>query len=380
MKKSITDFFFEYYEKNVIPDVFSSVYFAQEKKDFINSNYQKKKNSNRINSVMFIPNYITPKIDNDLFNLKRVTQFFKGYAILLDKFNSINEYLKYRFKKNSKSILKRLKRLETSFPIKYEFHYGDISEKDYNFYMDILKEMIIKRFKQRDDISQNLLNWDHYHTIFFDLINNNKASLFVIKNNSEPICISLSNHFNGKMFSSVSSYDIDYGKFSLGSIEIYKKLEWCLENNHNTYEFGMGDLSYKREWSNHIYNFNHQIIYPKKSIIAALLAHIEFLKISIKEGVYKLTYVRYKKWKSKRNKTTPFKLNYKVSSVENHITEFKNYRKIDYNIDKYRFLRKIVFDFLYSNMENTNDVVVYEKSKMSYLIIGSKNRQKVVFD
>ncbi|GAA3641424.1 GNAT family N-acetyltransferase [Flavivirga jejuensis] len=380
MKKNITDFFFEYYEKNTIPDVFSNVYYTQEKKDLINSNYQKKKNSSRINSVMFIPNYIAPQIDRDLFNLKKVTQFFKGYAILLDKFDSIDAYLKYRFKKNAKSILKRLKRLEISFPISYEFHYGAISEKDYNFYMDTLKEMITKRFQQRNDVSQNLLNWNHYHKIFFNLINNSKASLFVIKNNSEPICISLSNHFNGKMFSSVSSYNIDYAKFSLGSIEIYKKLEWCLENNHNTYEFGMGDLSYKREWSNDIYHFNHQIIYPKKSIIAIINANIEFLKVSIKEGIYKLTYVRYKKWKAKRNKTMPFKLNYKLSSVDNDINALKSYKKIDYNTDQYLFLRKIVFDFLYSNIEHINDVVVYEKSKTSYLIIGSKKNQKVVFD
>ena len=198
--------------------------------------------------------------------------------------------------------------------------------------MSTLKEMIIRRFKQRNDVNENLLNWNHYHKISFGLINEKKASMFVIMNAQTPICISVSNHFNGKMFSSVSSYDIDFSKFSLGSIEIYKKLERCIKNNHNTYEFGMGDLSYKREWSNHIYNFKHQIIYPNKSIIATIIAYIEFIKVSTKETIYKLIYNRYKKWETKWKKTDAFGKGYKEVPIHD-ITDFKNYNRIDYNLD-----------------------------------------------
>ncbi len=381
MNKKNSDFFFEYYEKCRIPDSYSEVFYTQEEKVWKNTNYQEIKNLGLVNSVMFIPQYISPRVNKNCFNVKKVTQFFKGYAIFLDEFKSIDDYLRYRFKKNAKSIRKRIKRLELSFPISYHFYFGDISEEDYHFLMDTLKKMVIKRFKERNDISQNLLNWEHYQNIFFDLINNKKASLFVIKNGTEPICISISNHFNGKMFSSVSSYDIDFAKFSLGSIEIYKKLEWCLENNHNTYEFGMGDLSYKREWSNNIYNFEHQIIYPKKSIIAKTKATIEFIKVSIKERIYKLAYVRYKKWKAKRKKSAPFHLSYSVYPGED-IVDYKSLSKIDYNLDSYSFLRKVVFDFLYSNMENVIHVEVYKwpKQEKSYLILGQSNKQKVVFD
>ena len=45
----------------------------------------------------------------------------------------------------------------------------------------------------------------------------------------------------------------------------------------------MGDLSYKREWCNHIYNFEHQIIYTKNSLLTSVKAFNEYLKVSVKE-------------------------------------------------------------------------------------------------
>ncbi len=380
MNKKNIDFFFEYYEKSNIPDTFSEVLYIQEQKKIANSNYNASKNLENINSIFFIPNYIIPKIDSNLFKVKKVTQFFKGYTVLLDEFTTVDDYLKFRFKKNAKSILKRVKRLELCFPISYHFFYGSISQVDYDFFMNSLKEMIINRFKQRDDISQNLLNWDHYQKIFFSLINEKKASLFVIKNDDEPICISISNHFNGKLFSSVSSYNIDYGKFSLGNIEIYKKLEWCLKNGHNAYEMGMGDLSYKREWSNNIYNFEYQIIYPKKSILGIVRANIEYAKVQMKEGLYKIAYVKYKAWKAKRKKTTPFLAKYSIAKLDNELT-LENFSIVDFNIENYHFLRKPLFDFLYLSIENISTVVIYEVSKPEkiYLIVGKTKRQQVVF-
>ncbi|MFH6769230.1 GNAT family N-acetyltransferase [Gaetbulibacter aquiaggeris] len=380
MNKKNNDFFFEHYEKNAVPSIFKEIFYIQEKNNFVNHNYNLEENLSVLNSVMFVPSYTIPKVDETIFNTKKVKHFFKGYAIELEDFNSVDDYLKFRFRKNSKSILKKVKRLEHCFHISYHFYFGKISKKDYNFFMSQLKEMIAKRFQQRGDVSQNLLNWEHYHKIFFNLINDKKASLFVIKNNDEPICISISNHFNGKMFSSVSSYNIDYGKFSLGNTEIYKKLEWCLKNNHNTYEMGMGDLSYKQEWSSNIYNFEHQIVYPKKSYFISLMAHLEFIKIYLKEAVYKLAYVRYKNFKSRFKKVNCFDEDYKI--IENTTEDFKNVSKIDYNARENQYLRKAIFDFLYSNIEQEKDITVNQISKLekTFIINGKFNSQTIQFN
>ncbi|MCF7560808.1 GNAT family N-acetyltransferase [Sabulilitoribacter multivorans] len=379
MKKTVSDFFFEHYEKSNVPEIYHEILYTQGNKVYTNPCYNLNKCKTKVNSVMFVPAYIQPSLDGTVFKLKKISQFFKGYAIELDEFKTIDEYLKFRFKKNSKSILKKVKRLEHCFSVSYHFYFGEISQKDYDFYMDELKLMIIKRFKQRGDVSQNLLNWEHYYKIFFDLINSKKASLFVIKNNNEPICISISNHFNGKMFSSVSSYNIDYGKFSLGNIEIYKKLEWCINNNHNTYEMGMGDLSYKREWSNNVYNFEHHIVYPKKSIQLKVIACLEYLKIYFKELIYKLAYVRYKNFKSKLKKTEDYSDSYTILDSKN--IDAKDYIKINYNKPENQFLKNAIFDFLYSKIEHEKDVSVFEKPKQAkvYLITGKSNSQIVQF-
>jgi len=376
-----TDLFFEHYEKGTIPKPFIEVLYSQDQRIFSNQDYKKSEKLQEVHSVMFIPQYIIPRVDNNLFKIKKVKQFFKGYAIFLEGFKTIDDYIKFRFKKNAKSILKKVKRLDHSFPIKYQFYYGNISREEYDLLMAVLKKMIISRFKQRDDTSQNLKNWNHYHNTFFKLINEKKASLFVIRNQQEPICVSLNNHTNGNLFSAVSSYDIDYSKFSLGSIEIYKKIEWCLEHNHKIYEFGMGDLEYKREWSNHIYNFEHQIIYPKQSILALLTAYKEFIKISIKEGVYKLAYNPYKKWKLKQKKRMPLEPNHELFPFETSIN-LEKYKKIDLTDEAYRYLRKIKIDFIYSNIETTDQVEIFEMDKLNktFIISGKFIKQKVVFN
>ena len=107
--------------------------------------------------------------------------------------------------------------------------------------MNRLEKMLIKRFEQRNDVSQTLTQWDRYKEMYFSLINEKRASLFVIYHENTPIVISLNHHFQGRLFSAISSYDIDFGKFSLGSVEIYKKLDWCIANQHQSYEMGMGD-------------------------------------------------------------------------------------------------------------------------------------------
>jgi len=259
MKKEQIDYFFELFEKCSIPKLFSEVYSGDDKNPIENKEFDEDlvHNPNTIYSVFFIPDYLKPSLSTTNFSIKKVEQFFKGYAIFLDGFDSADAYVKHRFRSNAKGIRRRIKRLETCFQISYKTFYGDIKQEEYSFFMDCLEKMLVRRFEQRNDISQSLLRWDHYKQMYFSLINEKKASLFVVFDNENPIVVSLNHHFNDRLFSAISSYDIDYSKFSLGSVEIYKKLDWLLENDHKSYEMGMGDLSYKREWCNHIYKKNH---------------------------------------------------------------------------------------------------------------------------
>jgi len=345
MKKENIDYFFEVYEKTTIPEIFSSIILGKGGIIFNNPNYNVtvEKDSKKIYSIFFIPDYLKPSFNHAVFSRKKVSQFFKGYAILLKDFESADSYIKYRFRSNAKGIRRRVKRLESCFRISYKTFYGTIQKEEYEFLMNSLKEMLIRRFEQRNDVSQSLIQWERYQEMYFSLINQQKASLFVILENDIPIVVSLNHHFQGKLFSAISSYDIDYAKFSLGSVEIYKKLDWCIANNHDSYEMGMGDLSYKREWCNHVYNFEHQIIYPKKSFIARLLATKEYAKVSFKADLH--------------------------------------YPLIDHNAKEYIFIRKAAFDFLYSAVEHISNLKVFEVSKeeKTYIIAGTTKMQKVIF-
>ncbi|WP_378173708.1 GNAT family N-acetyltransferase [Aquimarina sp. SS2-1] len=382
MKKENIDYFFELYEKCSIPKLFPAIYSAGKDKLVVNHDYDGdvKNSPDKIYSVFFIPDYLKPTTTTDFYTVKKVEQFFKGYAIFLDGFTNADAYIKHRFRSNAKGIRRRINRLESCFPISYKTYYGAIRKEEYNDLMDCLEKMLIRRFKQRNDVSQTLLRWDHYKQMYFSLINEKKASMFVAFNGDLPIIVSLNHHFQDRLFSAISSYDIDYSKFSLGSVEIYKKLDWLIENNHVSYEMGMGDLSYKREWCNHIYNFEHQIIFPKKSIIAVVKGNMEFLKVTLKEFIFKVVYVRYKKYKANRKKTTnTITEEFLVSPMEKVVYD-KELVRIDYNANEYKALRKFVFDFVYTSTDNISNVQVFEisKSKKSYLIVGKSKMQKVI--
>ncbi|MBQ4819545.1 GNAT family N-acetyltransferase [Aquimarina sp. MMG016] len=381
MKKQHIDYFFEVFEKSTIPELFSGI--QEFNSDEILKNFDHKKSSlDQFYSVFFIPDYLQPILNDDRFITKKVSQFFKGYAIFLDGFSDVNAYLKHRFRSNAKGIRRRVNRLETCFDISCKMYYGKIQKDEYDHYMNSLEQMLIRRFEQRNDVSQSLLRWDHYKEMYFSLINEKRASLFVIMNGNNPIVVSLSHHFDNRLFSAISSYDIDYGKFSLGSVEIYKKLEWCIANDHKSYEMGMGDLSYKREWCNHIYNFEHQIIYPKASFVSRIKGNIEYLKVSLKEYIFKIAYVRYKSYKAKRKKSEPNQeIKYSVSKIE-AVQFSEEYPVVDYNNEKYAFLRKMVFDFLYSAIENVSDVKVFQipEEQKSFMIIGKSKMQKITLE
>ncbi len=384
MKKINIDYFFELFEKNSIPHIFPKINLnGGEYLENPNYNIGSAENKDSIFSVFFIPDYLKPELSTDKVVVRKVEQFFKGYAIFLEDFVNADAYVKHRFRSNAKAIRRRVKRLETCFDISYKTFYGEIKKEEYSFLMDCLHKMLVKRFEERNDTSQSLLRWDHYVKMYFDLINEKRASLFVIYDKDKPIVVSLNHHFKERLFSAISSYDIDFRKFSLGSIEIYKKLDWCILNEHKSYEMGMGDLSYKREWCNHIYNFEHHVIYPKGSFLGFTKGTIEYLKVSLKEFVFKKTYVRYKKYKARKkqnlgNTKTDISLTaLPIAALEEYS---ENYPVIDYNDSKYNFLRKMVYDFLYMAIENVSKVKVVKvpKEENTFLILGSSKMQKII--
>ncbi|MCF7560797.1 GNAT family N-acetyltransferase [Sabulilitoribacter multivorans] len=328
-------------------------------------------------SFRLIPEYFKLHLRNPSLKTKVIAQHNWGYSILLNNANSMDGFMQKQFNSKKRNIFTRyVKRLESCFNVKYRMFYGKISESDYGFIMQALYNMILARFKERNELHKNLHEWNELHANTYQEIVNKKASLFVIYDEDRPIEISLNYHFDKILFSYISSYDISYSKFGLGHVEIYKQIEWCINNNYILFEMGVGGMDYKRRWSNNIYQFKHYIVYNKPTIKVKLL----ILKFQLKE------YLKSKKLnevslrlvgKTKKQVETTNNAECKeITKKENTIkTDFS---EIEFTNKTYNFLNKYVHDFLYTTENHKSDLKVFKKSNQNTFMLEGKGHYQII--
>ena len=385
-----TNFFMDLFVKQKVPDIYAKIQFWNNECTL----YEQRRADRSVaphlvHSIALIPDYfhLTVKDPNSI-TVKTFDQTNHGYAIMIESGFNIETYLKEQFGSNHRNIKKRHSRLETCFNINYKIFYGELNEAEYHSLMKSLHTMLTRRFKQRGEINEKLLDWDELLDNTYAQIREKKASLFVIYDHTEPIDISINYHFEKIMFGAVSSYDIDYAKFGLGSIEKIKLLEWCLSHDYKIMDFGYGDLEYKRLWSNYSYHFKYQVLYDPHSFYSKTIAKFELLKLSLKEYLKsKKIDVYYNRVKamgrSARNKPN--------SKVPNH--EYERARVLNlHGFDALKDvgveqtgpfpIKSVLNDFLYTTMEHKNDVVILavEAEPGTFFLSGKKNIQKITFD
>jgi hypothetical protein len=391
LKKESIDLYFGLFERGVLPDIYSNISYAYNNDSIRNLTCSKEIYSQRngtIYVVKYIPNYLNPYL-KEHFRAIRIFEI-KGYAISLKGISSVEEYLAVQMKRKLRaSIVGRKKRLELCFNIRYEVFFDKISKDKYSILMTALHSFLVRRFKQRNEINERLLEWDKFYNLFFTLINTGKASLFVIYEGSNPIALSLNYHLDKIFFGAISSYDIDYAKFGLGQILIYKRLEWCINKNFKIFDMSMGNPEYKIKWCNNIYDFEHHIVYSPTSFFAFLFAGIIALGISIKNYLKsKNVHLLYRKIKVKfkRKAKVDIKLNHTTNRLEYTIEPLKdiliydNLKKVDFNESSYTFLKQSVYDVQYVTSEHFSNIVIMEIEKdKSYLVKGNVHVHKVTF-
>jgi hypothetical protein len=369
-----------------VPSICSGLKFRYNNEIFFEPNTHQPgpKDTDKIYSIKFISGYLKADYRDVLDGPIRVRRYGqeKGYAINLVGITNIEAYIKDQLKSYGKTIKRSVNRLEKCLDVEYTMYYGELEKEHFNFLMDTLYQMIVARFKQRNETSENLKDWQWRCERAYHLIKEKRASLFVIYNKQKPIAISFNYNFNKVHFSYISSYDIDYSKFGLGHIDNYKQLEWCLDNNFEIFELGWGTLDYKRRWSNCIYRFEHHLVYPGRSITANIHTGLIGAKIRLKSYlVSKNVHVYIKNIKDKLRFSTRTKeeLQFTMENIEN-IDSLPHFTRIDYNLDSYAFLRKIIYDFLYSNSVHEKDLKVFKMdNEKSYIIDSGKLIQKVIF-
>jgi len=365
------------FKGEAIPQIFPALEYFEEKI----SNTNKEDTLPILNySLSLVPSYLKLQRTDPKFSHTIIKQNNWGYAIHLKSNSTIDNYLQEQYNSKKRSIIRRyVNRLEACFTINYKLYYGDITKEEYHFIMDSLKEMIVHRFKQRKEQNKELPKWDALVEETYPKIQNKQASLFVIYDDNKPIEISLNYHFEKILFSTISSYDIDYSKFGLGHVEIYKQVEWCCTHNYILFEMGVGGMDYKRRWSNFIYNFEHHIIYENTNLASKMMGQLEVLRIKSKE------YLKSKKvneiipnLKHKYYTIEEIKEDLCASEIEkNSSKEHLNLKEISINCPEYKFLKKYVYDFLYTTVAHISAVKTYKMSENTYLIVGNKHHQKL---
>lgn len=374
MKKETIDFH-EALSKSTVPKGYEQLSFTHNK-EILYQNGQPMDNS--VLRINLFPNYLTPQFasennpDITIIPQKKII----GYSVLINNAKDIDSLFKAEYKKSFRAnILRFVNRFETCFSANYKMFYGDIEMEEYNFLMGSLYSMLTNRFEQRNDSNKVLNNWQNHLDETYTLIKEKKASLFVIYDDTIPVQISINHHFQNIIFVSVPSYDLDYGKFALGNVSLYKILEWSVNNGYEIMDMAYGYLEYKRRWSNNIYAFEHHILSKGNGISAK----IEIMKLNLKNFL-KDRNVDEKKEAFKKlfnSKSSFEELSYEFKPSEN--LDPSNLMAMDINHEESLFLKKPLHDFLYNHKEHKNKVTCYELQKnKEYLVKGSRTTEKLV--
>jgi hypothetical protein len=369
------NFYSNLFENNNIPEKCGGLLYNGTKIGSVSLTESKEK----ISALSLFPDYLQLDVEKN-HQLQCVHQKF-GYAINLEGFKSIDDFINSTKTNFKKVILRSVRRLESSFNMSYKMFYGNIEKENYTNLMALLQSMIENRFEQRNGRNKVLANWDYYLQLAYHNILNKTASLFVMYNNDKPIEISLNFHVGNIMYSAISSYDLNYSKFSLGNIEIYKQLEWCIENNIVFFDMGYGEFEHKIRWSNYQYEFKTCLVSPKNNLISAIAAFYYkyiyasinyLLKHNLNDKFYDFIDVFSKS--NKKNNLSAYQI---VKSEEKP----NNLKPIDIDDANNAFLKKPFFDFLYSYQEHINDVKIYKNvaDPKSYYIIGKKKNNLLSF-
>lgn len=260
---------------------------------------------NKVAIIYDVPNfYEVDVVQSGTVKLNKVRQYEAYYGnisairsvddILSTFFNSSKS--KYNFKRN-------LKQLDEAITANYKMYFGHIEKADYDREMSVFKELLSKRFDEKNIFNTVLPMWDFYKALIYPLILEKKVVLNVIYNDQQPIALSINFLSDNFLSVAIRTFDIDYNRLNIGNIEIYKLIEWCIENQIEILDFSKGESYYKKRWTTTEYFYDYHILYDSKSIIASsigkLLINFFKLKQYLREKNVNTWYVKLKHIKKK---------------------------------------------------------------------------------
>ncbi|MTI66927.1 MAG: GNAT family N-acetyltransferase [Firmicutes bacterium] len=292
-------------------------------------------------------------------NYKLLTKYLKEKEIstyitggdcfyIYTKNKDYDEYIKKRFKSSTRQTMRRkerrLKRL------------GNLSFESFkDIHIDQIFKIHDKRWKRK--VGNKSFSEGKTEEFFKQLANKNN---FTFNTTIDVLCL------NDKVISFIYGFttrnrytfyriahDDDFSIFSPGEIVLKKKLEKCLENDIEYFDFGIGYEPYKVKWSDSKVNIK-SVTFPTKGIFS--------------KGVYIKKIIRNKVRKYlKSNKVLYNFKKYKLGKIKYKFTKenlYNLYLKIKKNLrekeliklnDNYMLYEKDLHDI---NYNKTSDIIV----------------------
>jgi hypothetical protein len=336
-----------------------------------------------VNKTCFIydvPDYFNPELEvlPNGVRLLKVKQY-PGYYIDLNPYNTIDTYLKRNFSKPVRYKLRKYRRrLENCFDIRYVMYQGKIEKAIYDTLFTSFLSLLKKRFSEKQIRNNNLETheWAFYVDVAYEMILNGQATLFVIYDQDLPISITLNYLYDNSVISAVTVFDTDYSIFHVGSVAIWKQLEWCLENNKTVFDFSKGHYEYKAHWGTNKYQFEHHIFYQKKSLTSVTIAWYLYVYLTMKQFFRKKNLNEvYNKIRFK-TKHLKFRQNSREKFTSQKLLEIPPQvplNKIDRNDAEHYFIKKTLNSFIYLNQERVEDIDILHNSKNDMYYFKGKN-------
>jgi Acetyltransferase (GNAT) domain len=341
---------------------------------------------NKIFVIYDVPSYFdVKKIPQTIKKLKLHKSIqYPGFLIEIDKYSNMDNYLLSTFGKNSRMKMRKYsKRLDACFDISTKMFHGHIDKNEYEILFEYFMILLKRRYSDKQISYNNMhpVEWEFYKKVAYPLILEGKASLFVIYDNETPIAITYNYHSENIVFDAITVFDIDYNKFNIGYLNNLKLINWCFENNIKYLDFSKGYFDYKKRMCSLEYNFEYQILYDNSSMQGKIMALIIFKFFELK------SYLRSKDINTKFHKLAFFFKNKRKQKIKHEITELSKLPNIhylsdiNYKMEKYSFLKKIIYDFLYGLSIHSSEIDIYSvnNQKDTYIISSKILIQKVKF-
>lgn len=291
---------------------------------------------------------------------------YPGFLIHLDGFKNLGDYLLKTFSKNTRMKMRKFsKRLDACFDVSTKMFFGEIDKSEYDFVFENFMRLLQKRYAEKEVYYNNMqpTEWNFYKDVAYPLIQEKKASLFVIYDKKTPIAVTYNYHTKNTVIDAITVFDIDYSKFNIGYVNNLKLLEWCFNNNVAALDFSKGYFDYKKRMCTLEYNFEYHILFDKKSLTSKAVAFAYYYMFQLKAYLRrkKLDQFFHKLIYRFKNKDNPEAVRDFETLKLDGLPNKSNLVEIDIlKQEEYSFLRKCVYDFQYLAIKPYGKIKVYK--------------------